>query len=46
MWREVNHLEFSMFGVRVHAQGRLAVWIGGGIAVAAVGLGVVLAVLR
>ena len=36
--REVQRLEFSMFGVRVNAQGRLAVWLGGAIAAAVAGL--------
>lgn len=44
MAREVQSLEFTMFGVRIKAQGRLAVWIGGGIAVAVVVLAVVLSV--
>lgn len=45
MPHEVQRLEFTMFGVRVKAQGRLAVWLGGGIAVAVAGLAVVMSVL-
>lgn len=42
MPREIQHLEFAMFGVRLKAQGRLAVWLGGGIAVAVVAVAVLL----